>query len=499
MNTPLKKVLELFDALEKGGVRYCQWKSNQHLAEAMTGETDLDVLVDKNQAARFESIATWLGYKRFTSQVWARYPGIEDWIGFDDKTGKLVHVHLHYQLVLGGKFVKEHHLPWEDLVLSSAIKDGTFKIFITDPNLEIILLSIRIGLKTSFFELASAFGGRSAIDKHLWKEFEYLSGQVDEGLVEKYAIDLFGERYGRQFSLIINQQDVRRPDVIFRIKSILNKSLDQHRRFSRAQVLGIYVFRVFRAVFAKIQRRLNIYSQTGKRLQASGAIIAIIGCDGSGKSTLSRELQKWLAWKIDVHRIYLGSGDGSIGLPIKFMKYLASSTGRKVVERPVHVDHQAVKNGHQKPSFLKEIGSGLLDLSIANERRRKVKEANQVRLAGGILITDRYPQNQFPGIYDGPRVSRNGGSSAISRFFARLEDERYQEITKLPPDVVIKLYIPLEVAMQRKPGHKSANIQQKAEITQKLKFTGSKVFHIDTSESMDEVLIAAKKAVWESL
>jgi thymidylate kinase len=87
----------------------------------------------------------------------------------------------------------------------------------------------------------------------------------------------------------------------------------------------------------------------------------------------------------------------------------------------------------------------------------------------------------------------------VSRFFAELEDQRYQEIAKLPPDVVIKLHIPLEVALQRKPNHKSENIQQKAEITDKLSFAGAKVFNLDTSAPMEDVLISAKKAVWESL
>jgi len=64
-----------------------------------------------------------LGYKRFIAQAWARYPGIEDWIGFDEETGQLAHVHLHYQLVLGRKYVKEQHLPWEELVLDTAVQD----------------------------------------------------------------------------------------------------------------------------------------------------------------------------------------------------------------------------------------------------------------------------------------------------------------------------------------------------------------------------------------
>ena len=51
-----------------------------------------------------------------------------------------------------------------------------------------------------------------------------------------------------------------------------------------------------------------------KVLENGGCIIAFIGCDGSGKSTVSREILKWLNWKNDVEYFYMGSGNGEVGL-----------------------------------------------------------------------------------------------------------------------------------------------------------------------------------------
>jgi ABC-type hemin transport system ATPase subunit len=43
---------------------------------------------------------------------------------------------------------------------------------------------------------------------------------------------------------------------------------------------------------------------------AGGRIIAFLGPDGSGKSTLVQEIRRWLAWKLDIYPLYFGSGAG---------------------------------------------------------------------------------------------------------------------------------------------------------------------------------------------
>lgn len=499
MNKPLEISYKLFEGLEGAGVRHCHWKSNQHLADALAGLTDLDLLVDKRQANLCERILTSLGYKRFIAQPWARYPGIEDWLGFDEQTGKLVHVHLHYQLLSGKKFVKEQHLPWENLLLETAIKDSRYKIFIADPNLEIILLVIRVGLKTSVFRLLGAFLGRGFLPKNILAEFDYLLGQIDEEVAHKYAIDLLKAEYGQKIWAVVCHRSLERSRTIWQIKLAINKALGKQKRYGHVKTFALHLFRSFFFFRSKMQRRLKIFGQTGKRLHSGGAIIAVIGSDGSGKSTISRELRKWLSWKVDIHHTYLGSGDGSIGIRIKLLRFLAAlGIGRRATPETARRMGQGHSN-REKPR-LRELGSGFLGLSIANERYEKMRKANQVRLNGGIVITDRYPQNQFMGIFDGPRINGvNGDNSRAGQFFARRELERYRSVAELAPDLVVKLHVPVEVALSRKPDHNIDNIREKAEITRKLKFTGAKIADINASKPIEEVIKAVKKEVWESL
>ena len=497
MSEPLQIANKLFRTLEQQRVRHCHWKSNEHLGDALAGCTDVDLLAAKSQAMFCEEALTSLGYKRVISQPWARYPGIEDWIGFDKETGKLVHIHLHYQLLSGKQYVKEQHLPWENLILDTAVQDPRFNVFVTDPNLEIILVVIRVGLKTSFLDLFAALFGRQFLPKNMRNEFDYLVEQIDEKVVRKYAVDLLGCEYGQKISTIIFHKLLARPGAVLQVKSVVNQALGRYTRCNQLETTVLYLFHSLQFFFSKVQRGLGISSQLGKRLHTGGAIIAVIGSDGAGKSTVSKELQKWLSWKIDTRTIYLGSGDGSVGLMLRGLKYLASLlTRRKATEG---TSRTARSDNIPQKSIYKELGAGLLAVSVADERYNKILKAKRVRLNGGISICDRYPQDQFMGIYDGPRLCRGENKSKMASFFAQQEARRYQYIAQMPPDVVIKLHIPDQVALDRKPDHSLENIRRKGEITHKLGFTGSKVMDIDASGPIEDVIKSVKTAVWESL
>ncbi|HEX2141514.1 MAG TPA: hypothetical protein VHK28_04450 [Candidatus Limnocylindria bacterium] len=108
---PLAVTVRLFDVLEERAVRYCLWKSTTTLDVALAGRTDLDLLVHRSDAVALDAVARDLGFKPFLSHESRRFPGVEDLLGYDDESGRLVHLHVYYQLVLGQQYVKNHHLP----------------------------------------------------------------------------------------------------------------------------------------------------------------------------------------------------------------------------------------------------------------------------------------------------------------------------------------------------------------------------------------------------
>jgi thymidylate kinase len=151
------------------------------------------------------------------------------------------------------------------------------------------------------------------------------------------------------------------------------------------------------------------------------------------------------------------------------------------------------------PQLLRDVGSGLLNNAMADERMAKLREAQAFRAAGGILLTDRFPQTQFPGIYDGPRTTRSDHESVVRRAFAAREARLYETMADLAPDLVIKLHVPVEIAVARKPGHNRGAIQRKCDLTVALEFPRSVVVDVDAARPLDEVLLDCKRILWRHL
>ena len=78
----LKNIENLFNEMDLNEIRYCHWKSNEHLKEALEGETDLDILFDISQKALVEDIFKKNKIHLFVAPWYRRYEGIFDYIGF---------------------------------------------------------------------------------------------------------------------------------------------------------------------------------------------------------------------------------------------------------------------------------------------------------------------------------------------------------------------------------------------------------------------------------
>lgn len=497
MSAPLEVVRRLFEDLESEGIRYAIWKGSGGLAEALAGEKDVDLLVGRR--AGLEHLLSRLGFRRFATQPWAAHSEVEDWIGLDSRSGALVHLHLYHELVVGRRFVEEYQLPWKETLLSDAVRSAHFDIYVCDPNLEIILLGISIAHLATGLEAPRALLGRSRASANLRRKLTELRERVDEASVRRYAEELLGSGTGREFAMIVVRGDTRAPKVLLRLRAIVLETLRPCRRFGRGRATFMYISRGLQALVARAKRRMGLFSQTKKRLEKEGAIVAIIGSDGAGKSTVTRELVRWLRWKIDAHTIYLGSGDGAVSLPVRVLKLLASRTKPPKRDAASSATDGAARGQLRRRSAVKELGSCLLALAIGDERLRKVRKAHRGRRMGSILVTDRYPQRQYRGIYDGPKLVGREGTSPLRRYFAKLEERRYREIERLPPDIVVRLHVPVDVALRRKPGHDEKEIRRKAELTGRIEFPGATVVDVDATAPLDEVLRSVKRIVWESI
>ena len=138
--TELGSLSRLFHDLNEASIRYCHWKSNLRLPEAMQGETDLDLLVDRKHSEDFRRILYQHDIKPCMAAREMRYPALEDYLGFDQTSGKLFHLHVHYQLVLGEQFVKNYRIPIETQVLDSVHFDSGVKVPAAEVELSILCM-----------------------------------------------------------------------------------------------------------------------------------------------------------------------------------------------------------------------------------------------------------------------------------------------------------------------------------------------------------------------
>ena len=144
----LPLVNKLRDALRAQQVSYCQWKSHWKRHRWASGEGDIDLLVSRAHAQRLTSALCQLGFKQALPPSEMQIPGVLSYYGFDCAAKRFVHVHVHYQLVLGRAWETTYHLPIEGPFLDSAADGSFFRI--PAPEFELIILVLRTMLGCSF-------------------------------------------------------------------------------------------------------------------------------------------------------------------------------------------------------------------------------------------------------------------------------------------------------------------------------------------------------------
>lgn len=491
----LASVRKLFDAFAVNNIRYCHWKSNLRLEHGLLGRTDMDLLVDPCQIVLLRRLLTEHNIKLVLAPPGKRYPGIEDYLGFDHETGELFHLHIHYLLVLGEQFVKNYLIPLEKQFLNSTISVGGW-INTPTPELELGILCLRALLKYRDRDaLKDILSIRSSgLPVHILNELDWLVEQTTTDKMSRVVSelsDVLPAKIILEFLETISSKP-RNGWKLLQLRGQVRKALGHYQRQNQMMASIRYFRELWRRKFFPRFRPAR-----GMTLPDGGVTITLIGADGSGKTTLCKLLEDWLGWRMDVQSYYLGSKKPS---RISAGLYLAFRMVRRI-------QHELGKRAGNTNWFIRRLTTVreffLYShyLSIGNDRYRRYVKAREQARSGSVSIFDRFP---YESPLDGPEIKENGNRNdkSLVGFFSQREQKIYSKFSH--PDLIIILKVTPEVSQKRKPDHKLETIREKDEAIEKLESSlRTNALKNWTTQNanipLDDVLLQLKRKIWAAL
>lgn len=468
-SAPAPLVARLGAALASRGVSYCQWKGHGKRERWESGRGDIDLLVASPSYADFVDIVTDLGFKLALPPEGREAAGIVHYFGLDERTGRLIHLHVYQRLVIGLPWRTHYRLPLERALLESAQDRGDSggAVFKTPaPELELIVAVLRLSLRhmvrdavrrTSPGWLAGALN-----------EVDRLEEQVAPDLVvaalHRHLPDVSGSLYSRcRDSLLPGRSPWRR----ILAATMLARALSAHA--SRPPVF---------ALLERTWRRVRPLG--GQRLASGGSVVALLGGDGSGKSTCADALEAWLESSLATLHVHMGRPPRSLAT---FLAGGLLKLMRRTPASPRVIAHFAL----------------LRLAATARDRYVLYRRARRFAAAGGIAICERYPLPEGWALA-GPSEAQGSARDAQSRLATRIrawERRLYERMAT--PDVLFLLRLDPETAVSRKPSEPADYVRERARKTAETDWSKSGARIIDAAQPLPQVVATLKAELWSTL
>ncbi len=229
-------------------------------------------------------------------------------------------------------------------------------------------------------------------------------------------------------------------------------------------------------------------TRTSERDAPLTGVIAVVGCDGTGKSTLTADLLASLRSKGTTERRYLGTISGEMGDKIKSLPFIGIK-----LERYLNAKAQRAQDINKK---LPGTFSSLVMYLLSWWRALQLLRVRRLSRQGIMVIVDRYPQAEIPGFhFDGPALTAERTNSWLIRKLAAREQKLYEWMAQQKPDLVLRLNIDAETAHSRKSDHNIIELREKISIMPRLNFNGARIIDLDSRVPYAQVLENALQAV----
>ena len=493
----LPLLLEILNDLHRQGISYCYWKSSRRVHLVLAGEGDLDLLVARRDQHRIEALLLQRGFKLFPSVSGRDHPAVLSFLGFDEPSGKLVHVHLHLRLVTGERLLKNYRIPWEDQLLACARRHPGLPILILDPASEALLAVVRASLELRRTDPVTlrhweATRQKFALDR------EALMTQVDGEALRERAVALIGEG-ARGEDLADRMVEAFYDAGRLKMPADLRRRVEAHFAGQRSYNAFEYRLRSLGRLALWLagdlnKRLLHWPRPWSRRAPGGGCVVAMIGVDGSGKSTAVAAMRSWLERR-DRHDADLFRHRRWAALaPLWPLKLVMPMLQRSFKTKPKGSSHGNVSS--RPPDLRYALLLTGWAMVVAREKRIKLLSARRAANRGLVVLADRYPQDEILGFNDGPLLTR---LSRVPAFLRRLEARAYALSRRLPPDLVIKLMVSPPTAKRREPNMDIEVIRDRTASMERLAFPGARVVCVDAEQPLSVVIGKIKREIWRQL
>jgi len=248
--------------------------------------------------------------------------------------------------------------------------------------------------------------------------------------------------------------------------------------------------------------------QERMRFASGGVLIAVVGSDGTGKSTVLSHCERWLNGVFHVEKVHAGKPPATW---LTFPCSVALALYRRARQR-----RRTPSEGRPAADIPTVSGPDLVDASLvyalravilAWERRQLLVRCGRLAAKGRLVLCDRYPSDTL-GAMDSPRLcvgpNRKGLFAAVRNGLARIEMRLYRQIP--PPDVVLRLSVSLDTAKQRNRDRPEAQRDDEAFVESRHRHnvpwrkSGTRNVHdiVGDGTLLDTVRMA-KEAIWRSI
>ena len=488
------KLQQLIEKLGTNGIKYCHWKSNSSLSQVLASQTDVDLLIHRKHGDSFRLLMSQLKFRPACIQGDAPFPAVEHYFALDEETGILVHVHAYYRIITGESLSKNLHLPVEEMLLQNVREENSIQV--PAESAELVVFTIRMMLKhTSLVELAML-----ARDwKGMRREIEWLLEAKPTGetltLVENWLPTVDTKLFSECINALKTPASLHRR-IILGLQ--LRSQLSIYARNSRIQawLSGIQKFSLM--AYGRLTR-----SKRGMILQSGGAVIAFVGAEATGKSTLLTETRHWLGEHFVIDPIHAGKPKSTplTMFPNALLPLLRSALP-KYRPSKVATTHASLEKSQRTPEVYPLI-SAIRSVFLAYDRRALLSRAFARAANGSIVLCDRYP-SRSTGAPDGPQLQQfeiDPKQYPVQSWLARTEKRLYQEIPA--PDMVISLHVPLEVALLRNKNRGKEEpedyVRFRHSLASKLDYGNTPVYKINTNQPLDTTVLEVKKNIWTNL